>query len=181
MNYYISSAVKSNFSFNLAKDCIHQIYQMSVIYLCFMRNSSHTVYQMSYSCLKMLQVIMSLLTRSSKQPLHKQGLERRDIFRTGHLFYWYTHTRHWSRMSPLAVTSSFFVNFCTVLFLCFKHTCTYVWAIKWIFRLMASLNPCWHYIFLLLLLYVLGSSSRRPLQLVKRPQQCSICVLWVVK
>lgn len=91
MNYYISSAVKSNFSFNLAKDCIHQIYQMSVIYLCFMRNSSHTVYQMSYRCLKILQVIMSLLTRSSNQPLHKQGSERRDIFRTGYLLLVYPH------------------------------------------------------------------------------------------
>lgn len=92
VSYCISSAVTTNFSFNLAKDCSHKIYQMSVIYLRFMRNSFLTVYQMSYRCLKMLQVIIPLFTRSSKQSSHKQGLERRDLFRTGCLFYWYTHT-----------------------------------------------------------------------------------------
>lgn len=39
----ISSAVKSNFSFNLGKDCRHKIYQMGGVHLRFMRNFPYCV------------------------------------------------------------------------------------------------------------------------------------------
>lgn len=79
LSYCISSAVKSNFSFNLAKDCRHIIYQMSGIYLCFIRNFICCVSD-ELQVLKMLQVIISQFTRSGRQSSDKQGWERRNFF-----------------------------------------------------------------------------------------------------
>lgn len=90
VSYRTSSAVRSKLFSNPSEDRSHEIYQMSVIHLCFMKNSSLTVYQMSYRCLKMLQVVMHPLTRSSKKYSYKQGWERRDLFGPGHIFYWFT-------------------------------------------------------------------------------------------